>query len=61
MNQKHFIWCETECNEAKKKEKMGIIDLVKLKRLHEISMADESQKKYAEKFNDDPLWCKLNS
>ena len=22
MNQKHFIWCETECNEAKKKEKM---------------------------------------
>ena len=40
---------------------MGIIDLVKLKRLHEISMADESQKKYAEKFNDDPLWCKLNS
>lgn len=40
---------------------MGIIDLVKLKRLHEISLADESQKKYAEKFNDDPIWCKLNS
>ena len=38
----------------KKKEKMGIIDLVKLKRLHEISLADESQKKYAEKFNSDP-------